>query len=44
MKHCISKKKLTAKDILHLNEQSYQNLDFILLWLSVDVGEILLGC
>ena len=37
-------KEINSKRYTPLNEQSYQNLDFILLWLSLDVGEILLGC
>ena len=37
-------KEINSKRYTSLNEQSYQNLDFILLWLSLGVGEILLGC
>ena len=37
-------KKINSKRYTSLNEQSYENLDFVLLWLSPDVGEILLGC
>ena len=37
-------KEINSKRYTSLNGQSYQNLDFILLWLSPDVGEILLGC
>ena len=35
-------KEINSKRYTSLNEQSYQNLDFILLWLSPDVGEIML--
>ena len=37
-------KEINSRRYTSLNEQSYQNLDFILMWLSPDVGEILLGC
>ena len=37
-------KEINSKRYTSLNEQSYQNLDFNLLWLSLNVGEILLGC